>query len=132
MEKISSLQRKTLFKFLEPFKTGFLKVSDIHNIYWEVSGNPLGKPVIILHGGPGGGSTPMYRGFFDPDAYQIVQLDQRGAGQSTPHACLEENTTWDLVDDIEKLRTFRNNQVAHCIWWKLGFYIKFSLFTNLP
>lgn len=96
--------KKTLFKFLEPFSSGFLQVSPIHKIYWEISGNTSGKPVIILHGGPGGGSQEKYRGYFDPNVYKIVQLDQRGAGKSTPHACLKENTTWDLVSDIEKVR----------------------------
>lgn len=96
--------KKTLYKQLEPFKTGFLKVSNIHDIFWEISGNPEGKPVVILHGGPGGGSEPFYRGFFDPEVYKIVQLDQRGSGKSTPFASLEDNTTWDLVRDIEKLR----------------------------
>lgn len=96
--------KKTLYKQLEPFLTGFLKVSNIHTVAWEVSGNPTGKPVVILHGGPGGGSEPFYRGFFDPEVYRIVQLDQRGSGKSTPFASLEENTTWDLVSDIEKLR----------------------------
>lgn len=102
MEKVS--QRRELYKINEPFETGMLSVSKIHNIYYEVSGTPEGKPVIILHGGPGGGSQPFYRGFFDPSYYRIVQFDQRGSGKSTPHACLEENTTWDLVNDIEKLR----------------------------
>lgn len=96
--------KKTLFKFLEPFSKGFLQVSPIHKIYWEISGNSSGKPVIILHGGPGGGSQEKYRGYFDPNVYKIVQIDQRGAGKSTPHACLQENTTWDLVSDIEKVR----------------------------
>lgn len=96
--------RKTLHSILEPLRTGFLQVSSLHNLYWEVSGNNEGKPVIILHGGPGGGSQAKYRGFFDPTVYKIVQMDQRGAGKSTPWCCLEENTTWDLVEDIEKLR----------------------------
>ena len=96
--------KKTLHLFLEPFLTGFLQVSPLHKIYWEVSGNKVGKPVIILHGGPGGGSQEKYRGFFDPDVYKIVQMDQRGSGKSLPHACLDENTTWDLVADIEVLR----------------------------
>lgn len=96
--------KKTLYKFLEPFSQGFLQVSALHKIYWEVSGNASGKPVIILHGGPGGGSQEKYRGFFDPEVYKIVQMDQRGSGKSIPHACLEENTTWDLVEDVEKVR----------------------------
>jgi len=95
---------KELYKYTEPYVTGMLPVSDIHSIYWEISGNSEGHPVIILHGGPGGGSQPSYRGFFDPEFYKIVQFDQRGAGKSIPWACLTNNTTWDSVDDIEKLR----------------------------
>jgi len=81
-----------------------LKVSDLHSIYWEASGNPEGKPVLVLHGGPGGGSQPSYRGFFDPSYYKIVQFDQRGAGSSEPHACLTDNTTWHSVNDCEEIR----------------------------
>ncbi|XP_057976826.1 proline iminopeptidase [Malania oleifera] len=89
---------------LDPYGSGFLKVSDLHTIYWEQSGNPNGHPVVFLHGGPGGGTAPSNRRFFDPDFYRIILFDQRGAGKSTPHACLEENTTMDLIEDIEKLR----------------------------
>ncbi|KAK7246666.1 hypothetical protein RIF29_41536 [Crotalaria pallida] len=95
---------RNLYPLIEPYKTGFLKVSDLHTIYWEQSGNPDGHPVVFLHGGPGGGTSPSNRRFFDPDFYRIILFDQRGAGKSTPHACLEQNTTWDLIDDIEKLR----------------------------
>jgi len=93
-----------LYPEIEPFDSGMLKVSDIHTIYYERVGNPDGIPVVFLHGGPGGGLIPMYRQFFDPAAYQVVLFDQRGSGRSTPHAELRENTTWDLIDDIEKLR----------------------------
>lgn len=95
---------KTLYPEIEPFDSGFLQVSEIHQIYYERCGNADGIPVVFLHGGPGGGLVPMYRQFFDPQAYHIVLFDQRGAGQSTPRACLEENTTWDLIADIERLR----------------------------
>jgi proline iminopeptidase len=95
---------KTLYSEIEPFQHGKLKVSEIHEIYYEQCGNPNGKPVVFLHGGPGGGLTPLYRRFFDPEAYRIVLFDQRGSGNSTPHASLEENTTWHLVSDIERLR----------------------------
>ncbi|OWM63713.1 proline iminopeptidase isoform X1 [Punica granatum] len=95
---------RNLYPHIEPYSTGFLKVSDIHTIYWEQSGNPGGYPVVFLHGGPGGGTAPSNRRFFDPEFYRIVLFDQRGAGKSTPHACLEENTTWDLISDTEKLR----------------------------
>jgi proline iminopeptidase len=89
---------------LEPFARGRLKVSNLHEVYYEQCGNPRGKPVVILHGGPGGGISPMLRRFHDPAHYHMVLFDQRGCGASTPHACLEQNTTWDLVEDIEKLR----------------------------
>ncbi|CAO2815838.1 unnamed protein product [Amaranthus hypochondriacus] len=93
-----------LYPLIEPYSSGFLKVSDIHTLYWEQSGNPNGHPVVFLHGGPGGGTSPSNRKFFDPNFYRIILFDLRGSGKSTPHACLEENTTWDLVADIEKLR----------------------------
>ena len=79
-------------------------MSPVHELYWEESGNPEGKPVVFLHGGPGFGTEPNQRRFFDPRAYRIVLFDQRGCGKSTPHASLEDNTTWHLVEDIEKLR----------------------------
>jgi len=93
-----------LYPVPEPNRTGRLRVSDIHELYWEESGNPRGKPVVFLHGGPGGGTTPQHRRFFDPRRYRIVLFDQRGCGQSTPYAEIRENTTWDLVADIERLR----------------------------
>ncbi|MEK7265697.1 MAG: prolyl aminopeptidase [Pseudomonadota bacterium] len=96
--------RLDLYPAIEPFATGRLKVSDIHEIYYEVSGNPQGKPAIVCHGGPGGGTTPSMRRYFNPDKYRIVLFDQRGCGKSTPYAELEGNSTWDLVADMEKLR----------------------------
>ncbi|HEX8708337.1 MAG TPA: prolyl aminopeptidase [Pyrinomonadaceae bacterium] len=95
---------KTLYAPIEPFDQGMLPVSPVHTIYYEQCGNPEGQPVIFLHGGPGGGTVPDYRRYFDPQAYRIVLFDQRGSGKSTPHANLEENTTWHLVSDIESLR----------------------------
>ncbi len=89
---------------IEPFQTGRLKVSDIHEIYYEQVGNPKGKPIIFLHGGPGGGISPDHRRYFDPKFYRVILLDQRGCGQSTPFAELRENTTWNLIADIEKVR----------------------------
>jgi proline iminopeptidase len=89
---------------IEPYDHGRLPVSPEHNLYYEQSGNPGGKPVVFLHGGPGIGTVPEFRSFFDPASYRIVLFDQRGAGRSTPHASLKENTTWHLVADIEKLR----------------------------
>ncbi len=94
----------SLYPEIEPHASGLLRVDDLHEIYWEVSGNPGGKPVVFLHGGPGGGTEPKHRRFFDPKRYRIVLFDQRGCGKSRPHASLENNTTWHLVDDIEKLR----------------------------
>ena len=88
----------------EPRNSGLLRVSDIHEIYWEESGNPDGHPVIFLHGGPGAGASPACRGFFNPEHFRIVIIDQRGCGRSKPYACIEDNTTWDLVADIEKVR----------------------------
>lgn len=95
---------RQLYPEIEPYNTGRLQVSKIHNLYYEECGNPNGKPVVFLHGGPGGGIEPFYRRFFDPAKYRIVLFDQRGSGKSTPNACLKNNTTWDLVRDIEKLR----------------------------
>lgn len=94
----------SLYPEIEPFDSGMLPVSDIHSIYWERVGNPDGIPVVFLHGGPGGGLIPMYRQFFDPAAYHVILFDQRGSGRSQPHAELRENTTWDLINDIEALR----------------------------
>jgi len=96
--------RRILYSRHEARRSGRLRVSDLHEIYWEESGNPNGLPVVALHGGPGGGSSPEMRRFFDPERYRIFLFDQRGCGRSTPHSELRENTTWDLVDDIEALR----------------------------
>ena len=95
---------KTLYPPIEPFDTGRLKVSSLHELYYEQVGNSDGKPAVFLHGGPGGGLTLDYRRYFNPDVYRVVLFDQRGSGKSTPHASIEENTTWDLVADIERLR----------------------------
>lgn len=93
-----------LFPEIEPYNTFKIKVSKIHDLYVEECGNPKGTPVVFLHGGPGGGLTSKHRRFFNPQKYRIILFDQRGAGRSTPYAELNENTTWDLVDDIEKIR----------------------------
>jgi proline iminopeptidase len=96
--------RRTLYPELQPYRTGRLRVSALHELYFEESGNPSGKPVVFLHGGPGGGTEPKYRRYFDPARYRIILFDQRGCGKSTPFASLEDNTTWHLVSDIEALR----------------------------
>jgi proline iminopeptidase len=98
--------RRSLYPAVEPFARGRLQVSDLHEIYFEQCGNPKGKPVVVLHGGPGGGSSPTLRRFHDPVHYHIILFDQRGCGNSTPHACLTDNTTWHLVADIEMLRKY--------------------------
>ena len=99
-----SSERRTLYPEILPYRTGRLKVSGGHELYYEESGNPQGKPVVFLHGGPGGGTEPKMRRYFDPARYRILLFDQRGCGKSTPFASLEDNTTWHLVDDIEALR----------------------------
>lgn len=95
---------RDLYPPLNPYNRGLLKVSNLHTLYYEESGNPNGKPIIFLHGGPGGSCPPVYRQFFNPQKWRIILFDQRGAGRSTPRAELRENTTWDLVADIEKIR----------------------------
>jgi proline iminopeptidase len=95
---------RELYPPIEPFNTGFLKVSDLHTIYYEECGNPKGQPAVFVHGGPGSGVQPEHRRYFDPKHYRIVLFDQRGCGKSTPHAELEENDTWALVEDMESLR----------------------------
>lgn len=97
-------ERYELFPAIEPFRTGTLEVSTTHTVFYEEVGKPDGKPALFLHGGPGVGILPQYRRFFDPDFYRSILLDQRGAGRSTPHAELQENTTWHIVEDLEKLR----------------------------
>ncbi|MFZ2490091.1 MAG: prolyl aminopeptidase [Thermoanaerobaculia bacterium] len=95
---------RELYPSIEPFDSGFLKVSDLHTVYYEQSGNPNGKKVVFFHGGPGGGLDPEYRSYFDPQLWHVILFDQRGCGKSTPHAELRENTTWDLVADTERIR----------------------------
>ena len=95
---------RTLYDEIEPFDRGRLRVSAVHELYYEQCGNPKGRPVVFLHGGPGAGLVPDYRRFFDPQAYRVILFDQRGSGRSVPHASLDDNTTWHLVADIEQLR----------------------------
>jgi proline iminopeptidase len=97
-------ERRTLYPEIEPYERGMLDVGDGHSLYWERCGTLGAKPVVFLHGGPGGGSSPAHRRQFDPALYDILVFDQRGCGRSVPFASLEANTTWDLVADIERLR----------------------------
>ena len=110
---IQATTRRTLYPEIESYESGHLDVGDGHSLYWELSGNPDGKPVVFLHGGPGGGSSPDHRRQFNPDKYKILVFDQRGCGKSSPYASLEANTTQHLIEDIEKLRT----QVAKVEKW---------------
>jgi proline iminopeptidase len=112
---IHTARRRTLYPEIKPYQTGMLEVGNGHSLYWELSGNPDGKPVVFLNGGPGGGSSPDHRRQFNPDKYKILVFDQRGCGKSTPYASLDHNTTWDLVEDIEKLRT----QVSKVDKWQV-------------
>ena len=98
--------RRGLYPEIEPFDSGTPQVSALHRLHYEQCGNAKGKPVVFLHGGPGAGCNPTTRRFFDPAHYRIILFDQRGCGRSTPHAELTDNTTWDLVADIERLREF--------------------------
>jgi len=90
---------------IQPYAHGYLNTEDGHHVYWELCGNPQGKPAIFLHGGPGGGCSPAHRRLFNPERYKVLLFDQRGCGRSSPHASLDNNTTWHLVSDMERLRT---------------------------
>lgn len=98
--------REHLYPPIEPYEAGMLRLDRTHDMYWEQSGYPDGLPVLFLHGGPGAGATSVHRRFFDPSVYRIIVFDQRGAGRSTPRGSLENNTTADLIADIEALREF--------------------------
>jgi proline iminopeptidase len=102
--KKENTDKISLWPEIEPFQSGYLKVSDIHEIYYELCGNSKGKPVFVIHGGPGAGCSPYMRQFFNPDKFLIVLHDQRGSGKSRPNAELRENTTQNLIEDIEQLR----------------------------
>lgn len=102
---MTARERLGLYPPIEPYARGRLEVGDGHEVYFEESGNRHGQPVLIVHGGPGGGSNPTMRRLHDPSRYRIILMDQRGCGRSIPRASLEANTTWHLVDDMERLRT---------------------------
>jgi proline iminopeptidase len=108
-------RRRELYPDIEPFASGFHDVGDGHRVYWELVGNPQGKPAVFLHGGPGAGCSTRHRRLFDPTRYKVLLFDQRGCGRSTPHACVEANTTWHLVADLERLR----EEVASVERWLL-------------
>ena len=112
---IHASARRTLYAEIAPYRTGRLDVGDGHSLYWEQCGNPDGKPVVFLHGGPGAGTSDNHRRQFNPEKYSILLFDQRGCGRSTPFASLDANTTWDLVRDIETLRT----EVAKVDKWQV-------------
>lgn len=101
---MSSAGRRSLFREVEPFSFGWLPAGKLHEIYYEECGSPRGKPAVILHGGPGGAVNPTMRRFFDPSKWRMALFDQRGCGRSRPNASLEDNTTWSLIEDIERLR----------------------------
>jgi proline iminopeptidase len=102
--------RRTLYPPIEPHASGMLEVGDGHRLYWERCGTPGGKPAVFLHGGPGGGISAKQRQQFDPELYDVLLFDQRGCGRSTPFASLEDNTTWHLVADIERLRAMAGHE----------------------
>ncbi len=110
---MATLEDIPLYPPISAYESGFLKVDDTHELYWEIAGNPNGVPVVFLHGGPGGCISPTSRQFFDPQFYKIILFDQRGGGKSKPSGSIESNTTQDLVNDIEKIRTFLNIEKWH-------------------
>jgi len=121
-----------MYPAIEPFQTAYLKVSDVHTLYYEVSGNKDGTPVVFLHGGPGGGTDPSDRQYFNPEKYKIVLFDQRGAGKSTPTANTDENTTWDLVKDIEKLRELLKIDKWHVFGGSWGSTLSLAYAQSYP
>tara|TARA_B100000925_G_scaffold255942_1_gene209505 strand:- start:17 stop:970 length:954 start_codon:yes stop_codon:yes gene_type:complete len=121
-----------LYPSIEPYHTEMLQVSDLHTIYVEEAGNPEGEPVVFLHGGPGGGSADDYRRYFDPKRWRIILFDQRGCKRSTPFAELKENTTWDLVSDIEKIREKKGIESWHVFGGSWGSTLSLSYAISHP
>lgn len=121
-----------LYPKITPHATGMLQVSSIHTIFWERSGNPLGEPVIVIHGGPGGGSQPAYRQYFNPEKFDIIQFDQRGCGKSTPYAELQENNTQNSVSDIEALREYFGFESWHVFGGSWGSTLALIYAQNHP
>ncbi|KAI0316053.1 proline iminopeptidase [Amylostereum chailletii] len=121
-----------MYNYDGPFEVGKLQVSDLHALNYEISGKREGNPVVFLHGGPGGGCDERDRAFFNPDKYKVIFLDQRGAGKSTPSACLEENTTWDLVKDVERLREHLNIDKWHVFGGSWGSTLSLAYAQSHP
>ena len=117
---------------LQPYSTGFLNVDDIHTLYWEQSGNPDGVPALTLHGGPGGGASPVHRRFFDPEHYRIIIFDQRGSGRSQPLGELENNTPDHLISDIELLREHLKVKSWHIVGESWGATLALAYATRYP
>lgn len=124
--------RVTFYPAIAPYAQGRLRVSDLHEIYYEEVGNPDGVPILTVHGGPGGGSSPTMRRFHDPTHYRIILFDQRGCGRSTPHAELEENTTWHLVDDMELLREHLGIDAWHLFGGSWGSTLSLAYAQTYP
>ena len=124
--------RVGLYPSLAPYTQGRLRVSPLHELYYEQVGNPNGIPVLTVHGGPGGGSSPTMRSYHDTDRYRIILFDQRGCGRSTPHAELEENTTWHLVEDIERLRTHLGIERWHLFGGSWGSTLSLAYAQRYP
>jgi proline iminopeptidase len=121
-----------LYPEIEPYKTNWLKTDDLHEIYYEESGNPTGKPIVFLHGGPGSGCNSGQRRFFDPTYYRIILLDQRGCGRSRPQGSLTNNTTADLVNDLEALRYHLNIETWHVFGGSWGSTLALAYATQHP
>ncbi len=128
----SADKRVGLYPSIAPYSQGRLRVSDLHELYYEQAGNPKGIPVLTVHGGPGGGSSPTMRRFHDPDRYRIILFDQRGCGRSTPHAELKDNTTWHLVDDIERLRVHLGIEAWHLFGGSWGSTLSLAYAQRYP
>lgn len=121
-----------LFSPITPYSSGFLTLEHGHEIYWEQSGNPHGIPIVVLHGGPGAGTSPVLRRFFDPEYYRIILFDQRGAGRSSPHGSLDHNTLADLVADMEKLRAHLRIGAWHLFGGSWGSTLALSYAAEYP
>ena len=123
---------RNIYPPIQPFSTGFLKVDDIHTLYWEQSGNPDGVPILTLHGGPGGGASTVHRRFFDPAHYRVIIFDQRGSGRSQPLGELKENTPEHLISDIEKLRDHLNVKAWHIVGESWGSTLGLAYASRFP